>query len=292
MASLSYLEHYSGTYGGYVRDRRFAGSMPLVMFEILQPAGDFPDPPVNDLVIIELKSAVRGRWDFGGGRHRAAEAGLINVVPPQQPTDVVIDHPHMLRAFAVPGHHARVRLEESFNGVFPDFSRLQFPGTRNPLLRVLLDRLWTAGADGGELGTAFADSAVLTLLFELAREAGQSVKLAKGGLSPLQLRQVRDFVESSLDRDVALADLAEAAGLSPFHFSRAFKKTTGMSPFQFLSKRRIARAQHLLRSTDLPLWEVALSCGFAGQASFTAAFHRETGCTPSRWRRDCRQHCA
>jgi AraC family transcriptional regulator len=282
---ISYEEHYNGAYGRYVRERRLAGSLPLSMFEALQPAGEFPDPPVSDLVILEIRTSIKGRWDFGAGRIHAAEAGLVNVIPPLCPTQIEVDRPHMFRAFYLPEAQARIRIEDCCGGNLPDLSRLQHSGTRDPLIVNLLARLWASGADDADLGRFFADSAVLTLLAELIREAGQTIKLAKGGLSPLQLRRAKDFVEASIDQDIGLVDVAEEVGLSAYHFARAFKQTTGLSPVQYLVKRRIAHAQMLLQLTDSPLVDIALACGFGSQSSFTTAFNREVGLTPARWRR-------
>lgn len=288
MTAISFAEHYSGAYGRFVRERRLTGSIPLSMFEALQPAGDFSDPPVSDLVLIELKSSIRGRWDLGAGHSKSAEAGLIYVVPPNHATDIVIDHPHLFRAFSLPEAQSRIRIEECSDGSLPDFTKLQAAGTRDPFLVSLLTRLWASGSEEGQLGRIFADSAILALLAELVREAGRPSEVAKGGVSPWQLRRVHDLVEASIEQDIGLADLATAADLSPFHFSRAFKCTTGMSPFQFVTKRRLARAQLLLQATDMALVDIALACGFANQSSFTNAFSRETGISPARWRRASR----
>lgn len=286
MAAISFSEHYGGRYKRYIHERRLAGSQPIAMFEMLQPAGDFSDPAVSDLVIIETRSSMRGSWNLGAGRIRAAEAGLINVVPPDCPTDIVIDHPHHFRIFSVAPQRISLQLDDHCVAAAPDFARLQHRGTRNILIAQLLRRLWAAGTENGANGRLFADSLWVTLAAEIWREAGQTVTPARGGLSPLQLKRAQEFVEAALDREFSLADLAATAGLSAFHFSRSFKHATGLSPFQYLAKRRIARGQALLATTVQPLVEISLQCGFADQSSFITAFKRDTGFTPARWRRE------
>ncbi len=103
-------------------------------------------------------------------------------------------------------------------------------------------------------------------------------------LAGRRVKTVEEFVETHLDGDLALSEMAAVAGLSTFHFAREFKRATGLTPFRYLTDRRIARAKALLERTSTPLAQVALTCGFASQSSFTTAFNRETGYTPARWR--------
>jgi AraC family transcriptional regulator len=99
------------------------------------------------------------------------------------------------------------------------------------------------------------------------------------------LAKVMDFIEATLDREIHLTDLATIAGLSPFHFSRVFKLETGETPYHFVGQRRLERARLMLLGSDMPLAELALSCGFASQSHFTAAFSKAMGVSPGRYRR-------
>ncbi len=107
-------------------------------------------------------------------------------------------------------------------------------------------------------------------------------------LSPPKLKRVIDFIETHLHDSIGLDDLAEAAGLSANHFLRVFKLATGETPYHFLRNRRLERARQLLADDDMPLAQLALECGFANQAHFTAAFSRELGISPGRYRRAVR----
>jgi AraC-like DNA-binding protein len=107
-------------------------------------------------------------------------------------------------------------------------------------------------------------------------------------LSPPKLRRVLDFIEANLQENIGLDDLARAAGLSANHFLRVFKLATGETPYHFLRARRLERARQLLVDDAMPLAELALECGFANQAHFTAAFSREVGISPGRYRRAVR----
>ncbi|MFD2499302.1 helix-turn-helix transcriptional regulator [Rhizorhabdus histidinilytica] len=81
-----------------------------------------------------------------------------------------------------------------------------------------------------------------------------------------------------------MADLAAAAEVSPSHFARSFRASTGRTVHRFVEEARLARAQAMLRETNLPLKQVAAALGFSGPSSFTLAFRRATGTTPARYR--------
>ncbi len=110
---------------------------------------------------------------------------------------------------------------------------------------------------------------------------------ARGGLPPARAQRICEFIDANLDQSISLESLAEMAGLSTYHFARAFKQTLGMPPHCYVLQRRIERAQQMLRDTDLSLSEIALSAGFSDQSHLTRHFRRLTGVPPSvmRWER-------
>ncbi len=109
-----------------------------------------------------------------------------------------------------------------------------------------------------------------------------------GGLSPNVLRRAIERLRSDSDADVSLAALASDAGLSRFHFCRAFKESTGLSPHAWLRQHRLEQAMNMLRDTDASVVSVAAALGYASQTAFAAAFRKLTGETPSDWRRRMR----
>ena len=133
------------------------------------------------------------------------------------------------------------------------------------------------------------DGLTLQLAGHLVRHwstSGSPARRQGGGLAPWQLRRACDAMAAQLDGEVALETLAGVAGCSPTHFSRAFKRSTGMPPFRWLLERRIERAKELLADPCESLAEVAVAVGFAAQPQFTTAFRRATGITPGAWRRE------
>ena len=106
-----------------------------------------------------------------------------------------------------------------------------------------------------------------------------------GGLTRNNAKRVLEYAEANLERGLTLHELAEVAQLSTHHFVRMFKKTLGVTPYQYLLERRVERAKDLLRGKRASLAEVALSSGFGSQSHFTSAFHRVVGATPAEFQR-------
>lgn len=109
-----------------------------------------------------------------------------------------------------------------------------------------------------------------------------------GGLSPKVLLRAIERLRSDSDADVSLDALASDAGLSRFHFCRAFKESTGLSPHAWLRQHRLEQAMNMLRGSDEPVVSIAAALGYASQTAFAAAFKKLTGETPSHWRRRVR----
>ncbi len=107
----------------------------------------------------------------------------------------------------------------------------------------------------------------------------------KGGLAPWQERRAKELIVSDLAGATPLKDVAAACGLSVSHFSRAFSKSTGISPHAWLLQARIEAAKAMLRNRDASMSSIARSCGFADRSHLTRVFTRHAGTSPGAWRR-------
>lgn len=104
-------------------------------------------------------------------------------------------------------------------------------------------------------------------------------------LSPHKLRRVLGYIDANLDRPITLGELAELAHLSPYHFARVFKHSTGRSPYDHVRWRRITRSTALVARSELKMAEISVSTGFANAAHFSSAFQRAAGISPLQFRR-------
>jgi AraC family transcriptional regulator len=160
---------------------------------------------------------------------------------------------------------------------------------------LITSRLLTSAADVLE-GSAALDALfrqqltdlLATRLLAAYTGAPVTVQPVMGGLSPNALRGAIERMRSDNDADVSLGALASDAGLSRFHFCRAFKESTGLSPHAWLRQHQLEQAMNMLRDTDASIVSVAAALGYGSQTAFAAAFRKLTGEAPSSWRRRVR----
>jgi AraC-like DNA-binding protein len=129
---------------------------------------------------------------------------------------------------------------------------------------------------GGHLQTSVTEVADLSLT-----KPHQPIR---GGLAPRALRRVREYIEAHLDETIGLETLAGIAGLSKYHFARAFKQSAGMTPHEFLVQCRVRHALKLLADTEIPLSRIAYASGFSDQSHLAHRFRERVGITPSSYR--------
>jgi transcriptional regulator of acetoin/glycerol metabolism len=139
---------------------------------------------------------------------------------------------------------------------------------------------------------ALVKASARTIEKRFLREGGTAwrsgLAYRRGGLPPGALKRVQQYVEDHLAERMSIEQLAAIAGLSVFHFARAFKQSQGTTPHSYLLHRRIVRAQGLLGETESPLSEIALVSGFADQSHLARHFRERVGVSPAIFRRSQR----
>lgn len=133
----------------------------------------------------------------------------------------------------------------------------------------------------------FTDHVLLALRCHLVSTYGcarTAACFARGGLAPWQQRKATELIREHVVEGIALAELACACRLSSSAFVRAFKKSLGVPPHQWLLLRRVDHAIELMRDREIQLADVALSAGFSDQSHFTRIFARKMGVSPGAWR--------
>jgi AraC family transcriptional regulator len=133
----------------------------------------------------------------------------------------------------------------------------------------------------------FVDHVLLAVGAHIAQTYGGMrpvSRLVRGGLAPWQERRAKEMIAANLD-GVPVTELARECRLSRAHFSRAFRRSVGVAPHNWLIEQRIVLSKKKLRDDRLSLAGVAAECGFSDHAHFTRHFARIVGVTPSAWRR-------
>ncbi len=160
--------------------------------------------------------------------------------------------------------------------------------TRDALLEQLAHTLGRELAEGFPHGSLYAEQLLLTAGVQLVRgySSGNQTgrQLHRGGLSRPSLRRVEELVRSRLSEDLRLGDLAAAAGLSEFHFCRAFRQATGLAPFEFVARIRVEEAKRQLRETEASVFDIAVDVGYQSASHFSQLFRRHVGVTPTAYR--------
>jgi AraC family transcriptional regulator len=111
------------------------------------------------------------------------------------------------------------------------------------------------------------------------------IEFKASGLSRSQLQRVIDYIQANLTQNLSILDLATLTSMSESHFSRSFKRSVGIAPYQYLMQQRVERAKQLLEKRSITISTIALDCGFANQTHLTKVFRQMTGMTPKAYQK-------
>lgn len=176
--------------------------------------------------------------------------------------------------------------EQAADGLDARYARLDprpFAYARNAALCATMNKIKDV-VSSPDADSLYAEALCLTAAIEIL---GVEQPATLGQLTKTQLGRVTDYVGANLHRPISLDELAGAAGLSRSHFSRAFKATTGLGPYRFVTGRRIDRARALLAHRDGPgIGAIGQAVGFANAGVFRRAFLQSIGMTPQQYRKE------
>jgi len=250
---------------------------------------------VNEIVVVMSGTSVVTRQADGARERIVAGPGTIGLTPAGTREDfksISRSIDEMLHIYLPPRHlsdlAAVVRMDAAPTSI--DYHA----GFRDPLIECIakeLVRELTCETSGGNLLVeALVDALSLRLLNSYAGFACGHGRLANAppGLDSRRLQRVIDYIDANLAKPISLDDLAAAASLSRFHFSRMFKVATGQSPSTFIGHRRLEMAKRQLAG-GLSIGQIAFDCGFSSESNFARSFKRVGGMTPGEYRRMARQ---
>jgi AraC family transcriptional regulator len=253
-----------------------------------------PADPATHLLSIHTRNFLVDAWQDGKLAHRGyVPSGSINIIRAGvAPRAVMYDGASALHVYLPRPFLDGLAAQSGIAGAKP--VELINPNmSRDPTLQAIAAQMIATMRQGDTLGRLAFDGFSQAVGAHLLRRwsnfrdhAAAQRPTVRGGLAAGPLRLVQEYLRTHLDEDIGLAELARLARLSPHHFCRAFKQSTGLPPHAWLAEQRMRRAMQLMtKDRTLGLTQIALSVGYGSQTSFGIAFKRATGLTPSQWRR-------
>lgn len=175
--------------------------------------------------------------------------------------------------------------KEAAGGAEYEFKRIQ-----NIYSKQLLDLIGYFQREMMDYGEAFPimlESICIQIVFQLLRDLGSDPEANKRRLSKdnKYINKAIQFMQEYYSADISIDDICNLIYLSPCHFKRVFKDCTGQTPYQYLMGIRLMKAKEILRESDSSIEEVARLCGFVNSGHFSTVFKRNTGMSPSEYRK-------
>jgi AraC family transcriptional regulator len=245
--------------------------------------------PVRHAAMSQLRiiANLDARWETSilGGNTYEHDRGEICVLPPNLQRQTKIREPGEGLLICV-NERTIDRLAAEVGNSSP-WGGFRFEKLNDPVVNRLVLILGNEFKSGGFQSAIFAESVVTTLLGYLLRidHGTGDTSLVSGGLTTLQLQRCQKYIEANIAENITIDALARTAGLSPFYFIRAFKRSTGVTPHRSVLEARVRNAQAMLMNSSKSVGEIARSVGFLSAGHFDAAFKKIVELTPTAYRR-------
>lgn len=242
----------------------------------------------NFALCLATTSGLRGKCDFGmGAFNLTPKVGDLAISIPGRPMTLSIDQPGIVRVCFISPilarkalRHLRMPSSDAYN-----FGQIHAQTFRSPVVEHMLERLWTLRNAACPVTRLIIESAVITIVSEVACVANAEKSSRQGGLAVWQVKKTCEIMLSNLANPISIAEMAASVGLSTYHFSRAFARSTGLPPQRWLQARRIERARELLETTGLSVGEIAVRVGYEDPSYFARIFRKHVGATPQQYRK-------
>jgi AraC family transcriptional regulator len=140
--------------------------------------------------------------------------------------------------------------------------------------------------DGGSALSYVKSLTTFLCVHLLKKYSAYQPKLSQftNGLSNSQLRLAINYINNYLEQEIKLVDLAALMEMNFYHFATLFKRSTGVSPYQYIIKCRLEKAKRLLADKNLSIADIAIQCGFANQSHLSKTFRQHLAMTPKTYR--------
>ena len=257
--------------------------------------GDVEPRETEVVVMTRGRGRVRRRGDGRVQTHDAVP-GTVWLCPAGIPEDMIRvygDVRETMHMYLPTSSLAATLLQES-DVDFDKVSLHYVAGFHDSLIEQIARSICSEMTAPGPAGSILAETLASALGVHIVRnhsnlDSGSvSLPKARGALDSRRLRRTRDFIEAHLGEALRIETLAKTVHLSPYHFSRAFKAATGLTPHRHITYRRVEKAKEMLSQRRMTLAQIAHRCGYSSQAHFTRCFKRIIGVTPGVYRTNCR----
>lgn len=274
---------------------RTLGETPLMLTQVGRNSPGFGRTVPNSYTDAYLCTLLLGRWTDADlwldGRHlrqHAQEPDSFGIFDLRRCWEAELLEPFRALHFYLPMQLFEELADEMELPQVETLSTAPDRLRRDEIVLGLARALFLALKEPAQVSQLFSEHVSTAICLHLVRVYGGMhlpQPRATGGLAPWQERRAKEFMLERIAGNPSLKEVAQACGMSPRHFARAFKATTGMPPHRWLLGRRTALARRLLEHCDDPLSVIAIKCGFADQSHMNRVFHRVSGNTPGSWRR-------
>jgi AraC family transcriptional regulator len=238
---------------------------------------------------LDLEFFSEGRSQTISYREKDFANSCIEVVPANLPYGIrsiaTVQSIEWVHCYLEPTFVAQIA-HESVN---PDRVELSLTLKKADLLIKQIGLALKSSLEADEVGSRFyADSLTTALSAHLLRyysTRNHQFREHEDGLPKHKLRQAIEYIQAHLGEDLSLSAIATELGMSQYYFCHLFKRSTGISPHQYLIQQRVERAKYLLKHSERTITAIALDCGFANQSHFARCFRQCTGMNPNQFRK-------
>jgi AraC family transcriptional regulator len=254
------------------------------------PSSELADVTYQRHVVV-INIGHSSTWEFkkeGQFRRFFKARGAISFFPSHQPFSGRLKVPRGVFANVLFLALDPVFVRRVAEGLELDSDRIELVEQRrntDPTLRHIAMALRAGIQSGAALDRMYGEALSTALAVHLLREYGAAVlgpKRQYAGLTRAKLMRAVEYIQDQLDTDLTVSGIAQAVGLSPYHFTRLFKESTAQSPYQYVVEARVRKAKELLTTGEFTISEAAHQVGFVDQSHLTRHFKRVFGLPPKR----------
>src|SRR6266850_3138222 len=243
----------------------------------------------NHTLFLYEGEPVRAAWNAAGKRLKGwLRSGRLWIVPHSMPHTSSFAGPHGGVILSITNPQIERHIGPFVGGrpfeLAPEFNLED--GQLQHLLLALLALAQEGSCDDTLVGELLVNAVCVRLAKRFAISK-MNIVPCRGGLPTARLKRVLEYVESNLDKNITLTELARVANMSLYYFAVLFRQSTGLSPHRYVLSKRVERAKELLHDPKLSVLDVSMNVGFEHQNNFARAFRRMIGVSPTEFKRGC-----